>query len=128
MNRSTLIDGVLFNTAFTPSTDLCTAEGFSILLGLAFNTGTALPTPIFGKTCATAGLGTCPDSETESDPYVDLGTGLASTPSIHIGNQDIPGKVTVITQKSTGEIETTDATTLGGIANGEISWREYRTF
>ncbi len=124
VNRSTLIDGVLFNTAFTPSTDLCTSEGTSILLGLAFNTGTALPSPIFGEIpCAG-----CPAGVSESSPFVDLGAGLASTPSIHIGDQDIPGKVTVITQKSTGAIDTTDATTLGGIANGEITWREYRTF
>jgi type IV pilus assembly protein PilY1 len=124
VNRSTLIDGVLFNTAFTPSTDLCTSEGTSLLFGLAFNTGTALPNPIFGEIpCAG-----CPTGVNESSPYVDLGAGLASTPSIHIGNQDIPGKVTVITQKSTGAIETTDATTLGGIANGEISWREYRAY
>lgn len=124
INRSTLIDGVLFNTAFTPSTDLCTSEGTSILLGLAFDTGTALPSPIFGEIpCAG-----CPTGVSESKPYVDLGAGLASTPSIHIGNQDIPGKVTVITQKSTGAIDTTEATTLGGIANGEISWREYRDF
>ena len=124
INRSTLIDGVLFNTAFTPSTDLCTSEGSSILLGLAFNTGTALPSPIFGEIpCAG-----CPTGVSESNPYIDLGAGLASTPSIHIGNQNIPGKVTVITQKSTGAITTTGATTLGGISNGEISWREYRTF
>lgn len=124
INRSTLIDGVLFNTAFTPSTDLCSSEGTSILLGLAFDTGTALPSPIFGEIpCAG-----CPTGVSESKPYVDLGAGLASTPSIHIGNQDIPGKVTVITQKSTGAIDTTEATTLGGIANGEISWREYRDF
>ena len=123
LNRSTLIDGVLFNTAFTPSTDLCTAEGSSILLAVAFNTGTAIPSPILGEECPT-----CPVESNESSPFIELGAGLASTPSIHIGNQDIPGKVTVITQKSTGEIETTDATTLGGIANGEISWREYRTF
>lgn len=124
INRSTLIDGVLFNTAFTPSTDLCTSEGESILLGLAFDTGTALPQPIFGEIpCAG-----CPTGVSESKPYVDLGAGLASTPSIHIGEQDIPGKVTVITQKSTGAIDTTAAQTLGGIANGEISWREYRDF
>ena len=124
INRSTLIDGVLFNTAFTPSTDLCTSEGSSILLGLAFNTGTALPNPIFGEIpCAG-----CPTGVSESNPYVNLGAGLASSPSIHIGNQDIPGAVTVITQKSTGAITTTGATTLGGISNGEISWREYRTF
>ena len=64
----------------------------------------------------------------ESRPYVDLGAGLASTPSIHIGTQDVPGKVTVVTQKSTGAIDTTDATTQGGVANGEISWREFRAF
>ncbi len=124
VNRSTLIDGILFNTAFTPSTDLCTSEGTSLLFGLAFDTGTATPRATFG-TVECAG---CPTGVSESTPYVDLGAGLASTPSIHIGNQDVPGKVTVVTQKSTGAIDTTDATTQGGIANGEISWREYRAF
>ena len=132
INRSSLIDGVLFNSAFTPSTELCTSEGTSRLFGLSFATGTALPTPVLGteacptgSSCPNASL---PDPPMKSKDFVDLGAGLASTPSIHIGEQSVPGKVTVITQKSTGAIDTTNAQTLGGISNGEISWREFRNY
>ncbi len=57
----------------------------------------------------------------------NLGSGLASSPSIHIGNQEVPGKVTVIVQQSTGAITGTDAQTMGGLNNGEVSWQEYRS-
>ena len=125
VNRATLLDGVIFGTEFTPSTDLCGSEGTSKLLGLFFKTGTTTPNGIFGQQPC-PGV-TCPVGVTESIPSVDLGSGLASTPSIHIGKQDVPGKVTAVTQSSTGAIDTTNATTLGGIKNGEISWREYRS-
>ncbi|MBI2801518.1 MAG: hypothetical protein HYX63_14770 [Gammaproteobacteria bacterium] len=124
VNRATVIDSVVFGTEFTPSTDLCGAEGTSKLLGLFFKSGTTTPTGIFGQQPCPAN--SCPTGVTESIPSVDLGAGLASTPSIHIGKQDVPGKVTAVTQSSTGAINTTNATTLGGIKNGEISWREYR--
>lgn len=57
----------------------------------------------------------------------NLGSGLASSLSIHIGNQEAPGKVTVIVQQSTGAITGTDAQTMGGLNNGEVSWQEYRS-
>ena len=124
-SRSTLIDGILFNTAFTPSVDLCGADGASVLIGVEFDSGIPPRQGVFGtRTCATAL--NCPADVLEAVGEVDLGAGLGSSPSIHIGEQDVPGKVTVIVQKSTGAIATEEATTLGGIKNGEISWRELR--
>lgn len=122
--RSTLLSGVIFNTAFMPSLDLCGAEGNSELFGLAFNTGTSTPSPIFG----TEPCPSCPDGVSESVPSIDLGYGMASTPSIHVGQpgeSEQPGRVTVVVQKSTGETDTETANTGAGINNAEISWREF---
>ncbi|MBI4693396.1 MAG: hypothetical protein HY749_05185 [Gammaproteobacteria bacterium] len=122
ITRATLLDQILFSTAYTPSLDLCAQEGTSRLLGLYYKTGTPVPGGVFG-TQACAG---CPSGVTQSIGSVTLGVGIASSPSIHIGHQDVPGKVTVITQGSTGAIATTQGQTLGGIRNGEISWRHQR--
>ncbi|MEX2515561.1 MAG: PilC/PilY family type IV pilus protein [Gammaproteobacteria bacterium] len=124
INRSAVLGGIVFNTAFTPTEDLCGAEGTSILLGLAFNTGTTIPEGVFG----TEACSTCPDGVFESKGEISLGFGLASSPSIHVGKpgqDDLPGKVTVVIQKSTGEISSDEAQTSGGLRSGEISWREF---
>lgn len=124
VTRSTLINGIVFSTAFKPSLDLCGAEGNSELLAFAFNTGTTTPSPIFG----TESCPSCPDGVFESVPSIDLGFGLASTPSIHVGQPgegDLPGRVTVVIQKSTGETSTEEAFTGAGLNNAEISWREF---
>jgi len=119
----TLIGGVVLATAFTPSLDLCGAEGESRLLGRAFNSGLVPPAGIFG----TIACASCPTGVEQAVGSISLGKGLASSPSIHIGNQDVPGKVTVIVQQSTGAITGTQAQTLGGLRNGEISWQEFRS-
>ena len=119
----TLIGGIVLATAFTPSLDLCGAEGESRLLGRAFNSGLVPPGGIFG----TVPCPSCPTGVEEAVGSISLGKGLASSPSIHIGNQDVPGKVTVIVQQSTGAITGTQAQTLGGLRNGEISWQEFRS-
>jgi len=122
VNRSSVLGGVIFNTAFTPSTSQCGLEGSSILLGLGFDTGASVGA--FGAVpCPT-----CPNEADFLPPSVDLGFGLASAPSIHIGKpgqEEVPGKVTVVIQKSTGEISTEEAQTAGGINSGEVSWREF---
>lgn len=120
VNRVSLVGGALLSTAFTPSVQLCGSEGKSELLALVFNTGTA------GGFLGEQTCFGCPDGKTEKISHVDLGKGLASTPSVHLGNQDVPGRVTIITQSSTGAINATTATIGASIKNGEISWREYR--
>ena len=122
INRATLLDQILFSTAYTPSLDLCAQEGTSRLLGLFYKTGTPVPSGVFG----TQACPSCPSGVTQSVGSISLGVGIASSPSIHIGTQTVPGKVTVITQGSTGAIGTTQGQTVGGIKNGEISWRQQR--
>ncbi len=117
-----LLNGIVLSTAFTPSTELCGAEGESRIIGRAFFSGLVPPGGVFGQICVG-----CPDGEAEAIGSISLGKGLASSPSIHIGNQDVPGKVTVIVQQSTGAITGNEAQTLGGLNNGEVSWQEFRT-
>lgn len=121
VSNSTLIGGIVLSTAFTPSTDQCGAEGESRIIGRAFDSGLVPPLGIFGQVC-----NGCPDGNAEAVGSVSLGAGLASSPSIHIGNQDVPGKVTVIVQQSTGAITGNQAQTMGGLNNGEVSWQEFR--
>ena len=122
VSNQTLIAGALLSTAFTPTTDLCGAEGSSRLIARSFNSGLIPPLGVFGQKACDG----CPDGVTEAVGEIDLGAGLASSPSIHVGNQDVPGKVTVIVQQSTGAITGQKAQTLGGLNNSEISWREFR--
>ena len=123
LSNQTLIGGIVLSSAFTPTTDQCGAEGTSRIIGRSFDTGLVPPLGVFGQVCT----GSCPDTGvSEAVGSVNLGVGLASSPSIHIGNQDVPGKVTVIVQQSTGAITGTDAQTLGGLNNGEVSWQEFR--
>ena len=124
VSNQTLIGGIVLSSAFTPTTDLCGAEGTSRIIGRAFDRGLVPPLGVFGQNCD----GGCPDAENmEAIGSTNLGSGLASSPSIHIGNQEVPGKVTVIVQQSTGAITGTDAQTMGGLNNGEVSWQEYRS-
>ncbi|MEQ8659695.1 MAG: hypothetical protein RLW62_02640, partial [Gammaproteobacteria bacterium] len=120
-----LISGIALTTAFTPSTELCGAEGESRLLGRAFDRGLVPPGGIFGTRTCDEALN-CPEGVAEAIGSISLGAGLASSPSIHIGNQDVPGQVTVFVQGSTGEIGREEAMTAGGVRNGEISWQEFR--
>ena len=121
VSNLTLIGGIVLTSAFEPTSDLCGAEGESRIIGRAFNTGLVPSEGIFGQECDG-----CPDGNAEAIGSVDLGAGLASAPSIHIGNQDVPGKVTVIVQQSTGTITGNQAQTMGGLNNGEVSWEEFR--
>ena len=127
-NRSTLADGLLLNSAFTPSLNVCTSQGTSRLFVLGFETGTALPTSNIGTTtCAS-----CPTGVTESAAYVDVGQGMASTPSVHLGTSESDvntssfGKIHIKTTSTTAEVGEVNASDRGGTVDGEISWREYR--
>nr|MDJ0871901.1 hypothetical protein [Gammaproteobacteria bacterium] len=114
--------GILLTPAFTPNPDLCGAEGTSALYGLYYKTGTATQFPVFGKkSCGTCGWG----SVEESVSSISLGAGLASTPSVHVGEGMGDKQVTVIEQTSTGAIVVEQASTVGRVKSGEMSWREY---
>jgi len=117
-NRLSLFGGILFGSLFTLSTDLCGADGNSRLPGLDFTTGAAALLGAFP--CSTC-------SDTVPFPEsVSLGGGYASSASIHLGEQTIEGRVTVVTQDSRGELEANKLNTGSGDPASEISWREYR--
>ena len=60
------------------------------------------------------------------DISVSLGGGYSSSASIHMGEQTIEGRVTVVTQDSRGELEANKVNTGSGDPASEISWRAYR--
>ena len=126
INRSPLVNGVLFSTAFTPADDVCGENAQGELVALDLFTGTPRPNPILGS----IPCGTCPAGVDESVATYDLGAGIPSPASIHVGGDGTSkvGDVTVIVQKSTGAIETDDADVGSRVNSGEMSWREYRDF
>lgn len=150
VNRTALLDGVLFDTSYTPSTTLCAGEGSSRLIGFNFRTGTPrAATPVFGAS-----------SSFVVNNSVDLGSGLGTAPTLHIdsvisaiggnggnggntgggtggstggdgggagsvsGSLTCPGGLTINVQTSTGAIVQQCANVTGGIRSGEIDWRE----
>jgi type IV pilus assembly protein PilY1 len=120
INASALAGGVLLTSAYQPGIDLCTGEGFSRLYGLYYKTGTAYPDPVV--------LGTAIDHTTGVEyakPFIELGYGFATTPSLHTGSGTGDDSVSVFTQLSTGAIIRTEAST-GNIRSGLKSWIEPR--
>lgn len=118
-SRISLFGGIMFGSLFTPSTDLCGADGNSRLLAIDFSTGVPPALSVFP--CAD-----CDDPTVPIPESFDQGGGFSSSASIHFGNQTTEGRVTVVTQDSRGELESTEAQTGAGDPAAEISWREFR--
>lgn len=118
LNSSALAGGILFTTAYQPGIDPCSGEGYSRLYGLSYKTGTASsPLSVFG-TDVKAGV-------EYAVPFIELGHGFATTPSLHTGSETGDNEVTVFTQLSTGTIIQTKAKT-GNVRSGLDSWIEPR--
>lgn len=90
LGQPTLFGGLTNFTTYTTSSDLCSAEGTSLLYALYYRTGTAWKENVFG----TATGDTIPFT-------VDLGKGMGVTPSLHLGSE---AGVRVYVQTSTGSI------------------------
>jgi type IV pilus assembly protein PilY1 len=90
LGQPTLFGGLTNFTSFTPSNDLCSAEGSSKLYALYYRTGTAWKENVFGSFAG------------DYIPYVvDLGKGMGITPSLHVGSE---AGARVYVQTSTGSI------------------------
>jgi type IV pilus assembly protein PilY1 len=90
IGQPTLFGGLTNFTTFTPSNDICTAEGTSTLYALYYLTGTAWKENVFG------------DSVGDFIPFtVDLGQGMGVSPSLHLGSEE---GVRAFVQTSTGSI------------------------
>ena len=108
LGQPAILGGVVLFTTYSPDTDICIPEGLSALYGLYYKTGTAYYDPI---------LGVLGDTIRTS---VGLGTGLAITPSLHVGDNG----ATAYIQTSSGAIETIKLKTPISVQSGMLFWRK----
>jgi len=117
LNSSAVLGSTLFVSAYTPNTNLCLAEGSSVLFGLNYITGVANPVnPAFGA-----------NSSNNAYNSVSLGAGVGAAPGLHLdsttgaGGQ---GNVSIIVQTSTGALMVNTAPVAPTANTGEIDWRQ----
>ena len=108
----TLVAGTIFFPTFAPTNDFCASDGTSYLYALFYKTGTASTAPVIGT--ATAG------SNTNVNAKMSIGTGLASSGTIHCG-QGCSFNI----QMSTGAFTQGDAS-LEGNYSRYVNWVHQR--
>jgi type IV pilus assembly protein PilY1 len=115
LGQATLLGGLLTYTTYQPFADPCLPEGLSYLSGVFYQTGTAWHEAVFGQDSV--------DGDGFVISEVDLGHGLASSPSLHVGQQD-GGKAFV--QTSTGDIVEVEQPNLPikNVKSSRVSWHE----
>lgn len=115
LGMPTLLGGLVTFTSYQPFADNCKAEGVSNLYGVYFLTGTAWYQSVFG---------TYPDEEKRSivKDKLSLGLGLATTPSLQVGEGSDGAKAFI--QTSTGEIIEIEQENLPipNATSGRASW------
>lgn len=118
VGQTALLGGLLTYTSYQPYADVCKAEGVSFLYGVHYQTGTAWIKSVFGTYDLDA------DTTIVKD-RLDLGKGLALTPSLHVGSGD--PDATAFVQTSTGEIWEIGQEDLPlsiNIKTGRTSWQQ----
>ena len=75
----TLFGGTIFFPTFAPTADFCGSDGISFLYALFYKTGTASTAPVIGT--STSG------GNTNVTTKMQLGIGMASALSVHVGNE-----------------------------------------
>ncbi len=118
VGQSTLLGGLNTFTTYTPSDQICTAEGVSDLYGVHFQTGTAWYENVFGVNALDG------DRDVVLDKY-SLGQGLATTPSLHVGSSS-DSDATAFIQTSTGEIVEVkqDKLPIKPLQPGKTNWND----
>jgi len=115
LNKAAAFGGIALFPTFIPNSDLCQSGGNSRLYGLYYETGTA-----FGRTVFKGA-----DNTQFVQDIIDLGPGLASSPSIHAAKQQ--GETgTVISQLSTGQIVEVEVIPALIVKSGIQYWHEGR--
>lgn len=123
-NKPVIIGGIALNTSFAPAANICTSGGTSYLYGLYYLSGTAYKKAVF-EADVDEELGSGDTAEIRNLESVDLGAGLSSSPTLHVGRQE-DGGVTVFYQKSTGEVGQLSADPALNPRSGLKSWLEER--
>jgi type IV pilus assembly protein PilY1 len=108
----TLVAGTIFFPTFAPANDFCASDGTSYLYALFYKTGTASTAPVIGTTVS--------GSNTNVNAKTSLGTGLASSGTIHCGQG-----CSYYTQMSTGAFQKGNAD-LEENFSGYINWVHQR--
>lgn len=111
----TLIAGSIFFPTFVPTNNFCASDGVSYLYVLFYKTGTASNYPVVGTTPSGA--------NTNITTKVDLGVGLASSGSMHVGQEDGGGKI--CNQMSGGNAVCTNSA-LNDFYSRFVSWVHQR--
>lgn len=115
LGMPTLLGGLVTYTSYQPYADNCKAEGVSNLYGVYFLTGTAWYESVFG---------TYLDEENRTivKDKLSLGLGLATTPSLQVGEGSDGAKAFI--QTSTGEIIEVEQENLPipSATSGRASW------
>ena len=111
----TLIAGTIFLPTFVPTNNFCASDGASYLYVLFYKTGTAATYPVVGTN--TSG------GNTNITTKVDLGVGLASSGSMHVGGEDGGGKI--CNQMSGGNAVCTNSA-LNDFYSKFVSWVHQR--
>ncbi len=116
VGQGTLLSGLLTYTTYQPYDEVCRPEGLGYLYGLYYQTGTAFYKPVFISDAADGLKGDGSVNET-----VDLGRGLTTTPSLHVGKGD---GAKAFVQTSTGAIVEVPQPQLplNTAKSGRISW------
>lgn len=116
LGQAALIGGLLSFTTFTPTADICSAGGSSDLWALYYKTGTAYYSGVLGSTTqSVSGV-----EKEKAERNISLGTGLATSPNIHVGRED---GSTVLVQSSTGEITRIEEENPMSTKSGMQSWK-----
>lgn len=107
---ATLLAGAVLFPTFIPSTDICVAAGNSNLYGLNYQTGSAMPVPIFGV-----------DAGGRSQKQISIGEGVGSQIAVQLSGDG-----------AKGFIQTSDSVlhqiNLGGLSSKSkyVSWVSQR--
>lgn len=108
--------GLVSFGSFTPSTDICTFEGWSIQYFPYYLTGTAYYPKGDNPFTYTTSLG-----HTAISDHSDESRGVPSPPAFHIS---VKGETRLFVQSSTGAILTIQVDTPGASAGATFSWSE----
>ncbi|MEW6220823.1 MAG: PilC/PilY family type IV pilus protein [Thermodesulfobacteriota bacterium] len=117
VGQATLLGGLITFTSYQPFSDVCRSEGQGYLYGVYYQTGTPWYEPVFGEAAVTG----------DQPPLVldrlTLSRGLATTPSLHVGQQE---GSTAFVQTSTGTIIEIPQPTMPikNIHTGRTHWKE----
>lgn len=119
--------GFIVSTSYQPDADICTPEGNSYLYATYYKTGTAYPDAGLGNSLTNTNV----NGNYQTNSFVDLGTGMASSAISLSGDSDNGvqqtrsngGNKGVVTQDSQGEINKNDIEDIS-VPSGRQSWIE----